>query len=265
MKGLVRWLVCIPLSLEVTEGRSEVWVQRGPPPQLIELFTSEGCSSCPPADTRLAGLLHDPELWRKRLPVAYHVDYWDYLGWRDPLADPQHAQRQRMLYRQGKLRSVYTPGWLVDGQEWRGFFRGQEWPPQPRRAGGELSVSVEQRQLQVRYQDRDNRALRAHAVLLGFDIESAVGAGENAGRLLRHQFVALQVLRADGQYQWRFDLQPPSGRREAVVVWGLATRQCTAVAGAGRVAGRSPALKRARARQHPAEGPFGIILMSLSS
>ena len=89
---------------------------------LVELYTSEGCSSCPPADAFLTRLTTHRDLWTRIVPVAFQVDYWDHLGWTDPLARPAYSDRQRRLVRNGKARAVYTPSFFVDGQEWRGFF-----------------------------------------------------------------------------------------------------------------------------------------------
>src|SRR5205814_757208 len=62
---------------------------------LIELFTSEGCSSCPPAEKWLSALKSSSDLWKKAVPVAFHVDYWDHLGWRDRFAKPEFTSRQQ--------------------------------------------------------------------------------------------------------------------------------------------------------------------------
>lgn len=213
-------LIALVLALSLGQGvAAEQWVQRGTPPLLIELYTSEGCSSCPPADQRLATLLQQPGLWQQWVPIAYHVDYWDYLGWRDPFAQPQFSLRQRAMRQRGYLRSVYTPGWLVDGREWRGFFSGQAWPSRVQREAGELHVDREQRRVRVRYFGTEAGPLEARLVLLGFDRESSVAAGENAGRRLRHQFVALQALGGSGRDQWEFQLQPQGDGREALAVW----------------------------------------------
>lgn len=91
---------------------------------VIELFTSEGCSSCPPADNWLSGFKSDPRLWKQIIPLAFHVDYWDYIGWRDRFASPAFSARQSDHKKQGNIRSVYTPGLVVDGREWRGWFGG---------------------------------------------------------------------------------------------------------------------------------------------
>src|SRR5574339_14875 len=77
---------------------------------LLELYTSEGCSSCPPAEAWLSRLKSDARLWKDFVPVAFHVDYWDYLGWRDPFGAAEYSERQRGYAAQWKSRSVYTPG-----------------------------------------------------------------------------------------------------------------------------------------------------------
>ncbi len=73
---------------------------------LLELYTSEGCSSCPPADRWLSGLRDDPRLWREVVPVAFHVDYWDAIGWPDRFASAAHSERQRTYARSGHVGSV---------------------------------------------------------------------------------------------------------------------------------------------------------------
>src|SRR5438874_11497937 len=86
--------------------------------QLLELFTSEGCSSCPPAEASLAHLVKDSRLWRAFVPIALHVDYWDRLGWKDPFASPEWTKRQRVYADNWNAESVYTPNFVLDGREW---------------------------------------------------------------------------------------------------------------------------------------------------
>ncbi len=81
---------------------------------LIELYTSEGCSSCPPADRWLAGLPPG-----KAVPLALHVDYWDYIGWKDPYALAAFAERQGWLVRTHRRKTAYTPHFFVNGLEVR--------------------------------------------------------------------------------------------------------------------------------------------------
>ncbi|ULB08774.1 DUF1223 domain-containing protein [Cereibacter azotoformans] len=78
---------------------------------VVELFTSQGCSSCPPADAFLAALASDPRL----IPLALHVDYWDYIGWEDQFADPRFTQRQKSYARAVGSRTIYTPQMIVGG------------------------------------------------------------------------------------------------------------------------------------------------------
>src|SRR5215831_9028607 len=91
---------------------------------LLELFTSEGCSSCPPAEKWLSALKSSQDLWKKIVPIAFHVDYWDHLGWRDRFAKPDFTQRQQRYAAAWGGDSVYTPGFAVNGREWRGWFGG---------------------------------------------------------------------------------------------------------------------------------------------
>ena len=80
-------------------------------PVIVELFTSQGCSSCPPADAYLRDLTHE----KGALPLSFNVDYWDYLGWRDTLANPDNTARQRAYGRALGLSGIYTPQMVVDG------------------------------------------------------------------------------------------------------------------------------------------------------
>lgn len=82
-------------------------------PVVVELFTSQGCSACPPADAFMQDLAKEPGV----LALALHVDYWDYIGWKDQFAQPQFTARQKAYARAAGQRSVYTPQMIVDGQD----------------------------------------------------------------------------------------------------------------------------------------------------
>jgi hypothetical protein len=85
------------------------------PTQLLELFTSQGCSSCPPAEHWLQQFTHSPRLWSEIIPVALHVDYWDDLGWKDPFANTANSQRQRAYQQAGRVGGVIHPVlWSMD-------------------------------------------------------------------------------------------------------------------------------------------------------
>ena len=80
-------------------------------PVVVELYTSQGCSSCPPADALLADLAAIPEV----MPLALHVDYWDYIGWKDRFAQPHFTDRQKAYARAARSRMIYTPQMIVGG------------------------------------------------------------------------------------------------------------------------------------------------------
>ena len=87
---------------------------------LLELYTSEGCSSCPPAETWLSRLKDSPELWKSVVPVAFHVDYWDYLGWQRSLGDKGLlGQAARRYANSWGSDQIYTPGVVRNGREWK--------------------------------------------------------------------------------------------------------------------------------------------------
>jgi hypothetical protein len=95
---------------------------------LVELYTSEGCSSCPPADRQLSRLREVLDPAAEVVPLALHVKYWDYIGWKDPYAQDHFGERQSWLVRANQRRTVYTPQFFVGGAElrsWRGGLRDQ--------------------------------------------------------------------------------------------------------------------------------------------
>jgi hypothetical protein len=166
---------------------------------LIELFTSEGCSSCPPAEKWLSGLKSNQDLWKKTVPVAFHVDYWDHLGWRDRFAKPEFTARQQRYAAAWGGDSVYTPGFVVNGKEWRGWFGGNVTPTSSTKVGvlrvslgaaGKLSASYVP-------ETRQPSGLALYVAVLGNDLESDVKRGENSGRKLRHDFVVLDLIKMD--------------------------------------------------------------------
>ena len=92
----------IPLSVNAQSG-----------PVVVELFTSQGCSSCPPADALLHRLAKRDDV----LPLALHVDYWDYIGWKDQFAKPSHTLRQKGYAHAGGRNMIYTPQMVIMGQD----------------------------------------------------------------------------------------------------------------------------------------------------
>src|SRR5271170_5592196 len=107
---------------------------------LVELYSSEGCSSCPPAEAWMSKLKASPNLWNDLFPVVFHVDYWDGLGWPDRFARPAYTQRQRNYAARLGQDSVYTPEFITNGREWRGWFHGDRLPPAQDATSGDLML-----------------------------------------------------------------------------------------------------------------------------
>jgi hypothetical protein len=173
---------------------------------LIELYSSEGCSSCPPAEAWLSGLKNSKGLWRDFVPVAFHVDYWDYLGWRDPWASKQFTQRQHAYASQWRSQSVYTPGLVLNGKEWHDWSAQKDGPSRSALKAGVLKISsTDSNHWQVSFSPTGQSAgdYEAHGVLLENELHSDVKAGENRGRRLNHDFVVTSLitspLKKDGE------------------------------------------------------------------
>jgi hypothetical protein len=191
---------------------------------LIELYTSEGCNSCPPAEEFLNGLVGDDALWSTYIPVAFHVDYWDYLGWHDPYSDPAHGKRQSHYARYLKQNTVYTPAFMVNGKPWRcGLFDCSL--PKDRLAGGRLELKLDGTALAAKYTpvlDKD-RDLILHVAVLGMGLKNRITAGENRGRNARHEFVVLGYkaqAALDGHWETELpDLHFAGATQFALAVW----------------------------------------------
>lgn len=210
------------LYTATTAYAEQVFQHQGKPPQLIELYTSEGCSSCPPADQFLGKFLENPRLWKDIVPIAFHVDYWDYLGWKDPFAQTKFKEQQYSYRRNGNIKSVYTPGWLVNGEEWRGFFQRRTLPLNTLQKGGQLHATLNNLRVNVTYKPLHNQnQLTAHSALIGFNHKSQVTAGENNGRSFTHQFVVLdKQSKQQDKFNWTFSLpEMTKGQRYALAVW----------------------------------------------
>lgn len=201
----------------LTFASDQIWSNEGQPAQLIELFTSEGCSSCPPADKYLSQFQQHSGLWTEFIPLAFHVDYWNYLGWKDEFSHPSFTQRQRLYKSYGASSSVYTPGFFVDGQEWRGYFSRDQLPPNSATVAGKLIVERSGNQFDLSYSGKGEYI--AHFVLLAMDETTEIKAGENRGKELEHDFVVLNKQQLLSQQKWRFELSVWPKKADAMAVW----------------------------------------------
>ena len=170
---------------------------------LVELFTSEGCNSCPPAEHWINNLKTKKNLWTEFVPVAFHVDYWDYLGWKDVYAKPEYTQRQR-FYAAENRETVYTPGVRAEGREWRHWRRAdlERLSEIDRQSIGVLDLNIaDDGTFKATFDLHQGKTLNDLAIkgepyfltvaLLGMGISTEVKRGENAGRTLDHDFIVL--------------------------------------------------------------------------
>ena len=221
---LILVLFCISVNASSVEFKSSETQT-----SLLELYTSEGCSSCPPAEKWFSSLKTSSALWKNFVPVAFHVDYWDYLGWRDPWASKDFTDRQYAYARAWRSDSVYTPGFALNGKEWRAWSRSRSIPTSTAKTGILKVTSADLKNWDVTFSPTasSGETYEAHAALLASGLTSDVKAGENNGRRLEHDFVVTRLkpclLRADGnQAQGRIELELTKGepaKSSALAVW----------------------------------------------
>jgi hypothetical protein len=198
---------------------------------LIELFTSQGCSSCPPAEAWLSKLKNEPRLWKDFVPLAFHVDYWDRLGWRDPFAAKEWTARQYQYSANWNSESVYTPGFVLDGREWM----GRSVPAAATEKSGVLKLSIKDQKIAAEFVPADAaiKDVDLHVATLGFDLTTKVNAGENSGRNLKQDFVVLSLANEkmpSGKSEIPFKSDPRSG---AIAAWITAPNQVEPIQAVG--------------------------------
>lgn len=159
---------------------------------MIELYTSEGCSSCPPAEAYLNRQAKLPDLWTRYVPLAFHVDYWDSLGWKDRFALPANTDRQKSYARQQRTRTIYTPALFVNGEPLRPGAFAERLNPDVKPVGN-LSAILDGNGLRARFDPIEGSAdaKELHIAILGMGLSTQIEAGENRGRRSQHDFVVL--------------------------------------------------------------------------
>lgn len=164
-------------------------------PVLVELFTSEGCSSCPPAERALKFLaeqqpVHGVEI----IPLAFHVDYWDHLGWKDRFSSAVYTKRQELYVQRFGIDSSYTPEMVVDGQsEFIGSDTGRaakEIDKSLSKLKGTVTITVNGRSVSVSVFDLPKHSdATIFLAVVENELTSSIGAGENAGSTLQEPAV----------------------------------------------------------------------------
>ena len=199
---------------------------------LLELYTSEGCSSCPPADKWLSGQKHDTS---KFTPLAFHVDYWDYIGWKDKFSKADYSNRQRKLAAFAGVGFVYTPQFVMSGRDFRGWddarlnqvieksqkiaSRAELSLEAESMPNGEITLKANAQSIKL----NDAKNLDVFIALYENKLTSQVNAGENNGRELKHDYVVREFFGAysiNNQHQFskRFNLNKSWNNKEAGAV-----------------------------------------------
>ena len=176
---------------------------------VVELYTSEGCSSCPPADRWLSRLVDTPKDELNVLALSFHVDYWDYLGWKDRFSSAEYTRRQRHLGANNQQRTIYTPEFFVNGMEARGAGKILDKIEQAnqRQAPLELKLTVSRDETGLLLElhspgDRSTVGQIHHRYLVyENDLSTDVKRGENSGKTLNHQQVVRYMSEAQNLQQ----------------------------------------------------------------
>ncbi|WP_313953211.1 DUF1223 domain-containing protein [Accumulibacter sp.] len=192
---------------------------------LVELYTSEGCSSCPPAD-RWLGELSSSFSAEQLVALSLHVDYWDYIGWQDPFAQPRFTERQRWLAGLARSSTVYTPEIFTGMKELRGWHRPAAFTERVEAinrmsAGADINLQMEPAgdsavNLQARFVLKGGAKAEAIVVVYENRLVSEVRAGENRGVKLQHERVVrfwsptIPLNAATGQTVWQQTLKLPA-------------------------------------------------------
>ena len=173
---------------------------------LLELYTSEGCDSCPPADKWVSELQSKRLATSRVVPLAFHVDYWNNLGWVDPYAQARFSERQRQHTRRRGAGFVYTPQLLLNGQDYRRAVLfddidrtllsiNQTQPQADIRLKLSSSRALIESQVEVDVSgSADRRRAQVYLALYENNLITAVKAGENKGRTLKHDFVVRELV-----------------------------------------------------------------------
>ena len=196
---IIAVVVAIAALALTTRGASP---KLGHTPVVVELFTSQGCSSCPPADALIHEIANDPALRGRVIPLAFHVDYWDSLGWRDPFSSREWTARQARYTRTMHLNSAYTPQAVVNGTSQfvgsnRSALNGALERASNAKPNGDVVLAVRR--------EGNNVVATVHATVAPTDelllavtedgVTTKVERGENGGRTITNDAVVRRLMR----------------------------------------------------------------------
>ena len=196
---------------------------------LLELYTSEGCSSCPPADKWMSGIKND-----KVTPLAFHVDYWDYIGWKDKFSKAEYSDRQRKGAAFAGAGFVYTPQFVMNGRDFKGWdnSRLNEKIESSQKLASRANLTLDSVQengkitLKTSAQTTnpsDAKNVDVFVAIYENKLSSKINAGENSGRELKHDYVVREFFGAyqisnQNEFTKSFTLSPEWAKRDAGAV-----------------------------------------------
>lgn len=213
-KYLLLILISLSLTFEVLAIEAAILENSGKTSKspenrvvLLELYTSEGCSSCPPADQFLSSLKSAGISDQQLIPMAFHVTYWDYIGWKDRFANKQFDNRQREQARKNKLTTIYTPQFVLSGDDYRNYATFSEdvnkLVAEEATVAISLSahISTDKKGIESMHLSLSADVSMSEVEDVGFylaviedNLTSDVDDGENDGRKLQHDYVVRQLL-----------------------------------------------------------------------
>ncbi len=195
---------------------------------IVELFTSEGCSSCPSADRLLSQIVDNEYQDAEVMGLSFHVDYWDYIGWKDPYADKRFSQRQRTYAQKLKSYQVYTPQMIVNGRHEFVGSNQRKWMQvyeveSTNKTNSEISIvntSIKGKSLQLDLAHQLDNGHFINVALVERELSQDVTRGENRGRKLRHDNVVrrFQILQI-GQKSTTLNLEDVDLTKASVIVY----------------------------------------------
>jgi hypothetical protein len=195
---------------------------------VAELYTSEGCNSCPPADKWFSALAAEGFDSSKVVQLGLHVDYWDYIGWKDEFANPAFTDRQKDWSGAHRSRTIYTPQLVLDGKDFRNYGQFAAWVAQTNKRPAEADIKLSFEEGDGAKPGTKSLMLKANAqlkapasgaslyvALTQNKLVTPVKRGENAGVTLKHDHVVRQwfgpfALGADGKLAWSRALNLPA-------------------------------------------------------
>jgi len=242
------FLLAWPFSpAKATNGKASAPAGKGV--AVVELFTSEGCSSCPPADELLLQIARDARQSKRAIyPLAFHVDYWDDLGWKDPYGSGAYSKRQNEYVAAFSGEGPYTPEMVVNGRVGFVGSRREQAEQEISKALGQAASadvqivsanSMPDGHVSVMIHVRGaNPSDRVVAALVQREIDHHVGAGENSGRTLHHAEVVRGLATApvrDGNVQLSLRAPADLTRGKGSVVIFIQVPRTLAITGAARI------------------------------